>query len=83
MHVQAASTGSRSIPDMNARESECVSDYQLVVDNYHEYIVEQLNKYMQQHSYSNMYEQGIDTIRPRRRPGYNTPARQSSSIMCQ
>lgn len=65
---------------MNKTESEYVSDRQLGVDNYHEYIVAQLNRYMQQHSYSNMYEQGIDTIRPPERSGYNTPARQSTSI---
>lgn len=60
---------------MNMAESEYVSDHQLGIDNYHDYIVEQLNRFMQQHSDSNMYEQGIDTIRPPERSGYNTPAR--------
>ncbi|KAL8092319.1 hypothetical protein AgCh_034571 [Apium graveolens] len=60
---------------MNIAESEYVSDHQLGFDNYHDYIVEQLNRYLQHHSDSNMYQQGIDTIRPPERSGYNTPAR--------
>ncbi|KAK1373628.1 AB hydrolase-1 domain-containing protein [Heracleum sosnowskyi] len=64
---------------MDTRGGEYVSDHQLGIDKYHEYIVEQLNRYMQQHSYRDMYDQGIDTIRPPERSGYNTPARQSST----